>query len=55
MRIPDLADSIFFVEFELGRDTYHAGLYLSVYDPALASELEGPFAGAVERVKDALR
>jgi hypothetical protein len=55
MRIPDLADSILFVEFEIGQDTYSAGLYLSVYDPARASELEEPFARAVERVKDALR
>lgn len=55
MRIPDLADSILFVEFELGGDTFHAGLYLSVYDPALASELEAPFARTVERVKNALR
>lgn len=54
MRIPDLADSILFVEFELGRDTFHAGLYLSVYDPARASALEEPFARAVARVKSAL-
>ena len=54
MRIPDLADSILFVEFEGGRDTFHAGLYLSVYDPARARELEEPFARAVERMKNAL-
>lgn len=55
MRIPDLGDSILFVEFEMGRETYHAGLYLSVYDPALARELEGPYVRAFERLKNSLR
>jgi uncharacterized protein YndB with AHSA1/START domain len=55
MRIPDLADSILFVEFELGTDAYNVGLYLSVYDPARARELAEPFARASERVKNALR
>jgi uncharacterized protein YndB with AHSA1/START domain len=55
MRIPDLADSILFVEFEVGQESYHVGLYLSVYDPALAGELEEPYARALERAKNALR
>ncbi|HVE39821.1 MAG TPA: SRPBCC domain-containing protein [Planctomycetota bacterium] len=55
MRLPELADSILFIEFEVGQDSFHAGLYLSVYDPALASRLEEPYARALERVKNALR
>jgi len=55
MRLPDLADSILFVEFEMGQDAYHVGLYLSVYDPARAGELEEPYARALQRLKNALR
>jgi uncharacterized protein YndB with AHSA1/START domain len=55
LRIPDLGDSLLFVEFEGRTDEFHIGIYLSVYDPAAATRVEAPAQRAFERVRAALR
>jgi uncharacterized protein YndB with AHSA1/START domain len=54
VRIPDLADSLLFIELEGRGDKFSVGYWLSVYDEARAKELETPAKQAFRRIHDSL-
>ena len=54
LRIPELTDALLFIELEGKSDTFHVGYWLSVYDEALAKELETPAKRAFRRIHESL-
>lgn len=54
LRLPDLEDSVLFIELEAGREPFHVGWYLSVYDAARAKELEASAKQTFRRIHETL-
>ena len=54
LRIPELADSLLFVELEGKSDEFHVGYWLSVYDPAQAKRVESRARAAFKRIHETL-
>ena len=54
LRIPDLGNALLFIELEGKSDKFHVGYWFSVYDEALAKELEAPAKRAFRRIHESL-
>jgi uncharacterized protein YndB with AHSA1/START domain len=54
LRLPDLEDSVLFIELEGGRESFHVGWWLSVYDAGHAKELAAPAKQAFRRIHESL-
>jgi len=54
LRLADLDDSVLFIELETGRDRFHVGCWLSVYDAERARTIEGPARRAFGRLQETL-
>ena len=50
VRIPSLGDSLLLIEFETGSETFHIGVWLSVYDTDVALRIQAPAERALDRV-----
>ena len=55
LRIAEMSDALLFIELEGKGDPFHVGYWLSVYDEALARDLDSPARRAFKRVHDCLR
>jgi uncharacterized protein YndB with AHSA1/START domain len=54
LRIAEMSDALLFIELEGKGDKFHVGYWLSVYDEALARDLDSPARRAFKRVHESL-
>ena len=55
LRIPSLGDALLFMELEGSGEEFHTGAWLSVYDPSVASRMEGAANQAFDRLAAAVK
>lgn len=54
-RVAELGDALLFVELESGQESFHLGLWLSVYDQATAARVRQPVLARFERLGSTLK
>ena len=55
IRLPDLTDSVLFIELEgCAPESFHTGWWLSVYDADRAKELEAPAKRTFLRIHESM-
>ena len=54
LRLPDLDDSVLFIELEPGPEAFHIGWWLSVYDAGKAKDLVTPSRETFRRIRELL-
>jgi uncharacterized protein YndB with AHSA1/START domain len=54
LRVAELSDALLFIELEGKADEFHVGYWLSVYDQAIARDLDSPARRAFRRVHESL-
>jgi uncharacterized protein YndB with AHSA1/START domain len=55
VRIPSLGDALLFIEFEGCSDTFHIGVWLSVYDADVAVRIQAPAERALDQVANEVK